>query len=107
MRSEPRVDAVLVEGVAALGQQPQRLALTEIVKTNGAVVAVDDAVGLRVRERRDGVDRRLGEADGADVPDRVVQHGALALVGEIRSRRFQKVRIPPAPVPGEGEVRED
>lgn len=72
--------------MAALGEQPQRLAVTEVVKADGAVVAVDDAGGLGVGERRDGVDRRLGEADGADVPDRVVQHRPLALVGEARSR---------------------
>uniref|UniRef100_A0A804MB69 Uncharacterized protein n=1 Tax=Zea mays TaxID=4577 RepID=A0A804MB69_MAIZE len=41
VRLEPLVDALLVEGVAALGQQPQALPVPELAEAHGAVRGVD------------------------------------------------------------------
>lgn len=91
-----------MESMAAFRQKPKRLVLSEIVQTNGAIVSVDKSVALSIRERCDGVDDGLREADGADEPDGMIENRALIFVYEICRRSFRRPRISASPIPISG-----
>ncbi|XBH63806.1 hypothetical protein VPH35_117699 [Triticum aestivum] len=59
VRLEPGVDARQVESVAALGQQPQALAVPELAQADGAVRGVDEPVAALVLAHGDLSDQRL------------------------------------------------
>lgn len=88
--SKPSVDAGEMKSVAALGQKPQSLILLKFAQTNRALCSVDQSLAGFELADGDGVDDRRREADGADVPDGVVQNRAvffvekLLLVGGLR-----------------------
>ena len=71
---EPRVDAGDVEGVAALGEQSERLIFLKLAEADGAVGPLDEAVAALVFHDRDRADHRLLQPDRADVPDGVVNN---------------------------------
>lgn len=73
MRPEPRVDAGEVEGVTTLGEELDGLSVSELAKADGAVSPVDEPVVGLVDSGRDGLDDRVVEANGPDVPH-VVRH---------------------------------
>lgn len=90
--AEPGVDALDVERVGALGQQPEELAVLELAEADGAVGCAERTAGTVPRER-DGLDRRLVEPHGPDVP-RVVHDfllpggiGAAVVAGGCGGRR--------------------
>jgi hypothetical protein len=75
--AEPGGDAGGVEGVGAPGEQAEELAVEELAEADGAVGGARHGARSVPRER-DGLDRRLVEPHGPDVP-RVVLHGLVLL----------------------------
>lgn len=120
---EPGVYALNVERVGALGEQPEELAVLELAEADGAVGSAEHAAGA-VPRKRDGLDRRVVEPDGPDVPHVVHDLSAgtavaFAFVGEGGGRRrcqggfkerLSTTPQPPAPDEdkyGEAESEED
>jgi hypothetical protein len=108
--AEPGVDALNVERVGALGEQPQELAVLELAEADGAVGGAEHAAGAVPRER-DGLDRRVVEPDGPDVPHVVRDFFPGAVVGEGCGRRrgqggFKKRLSPQPPAPHEDKYGE-
>lgn len=81
MGGEPHVDAIRVEDMAALGQQPERLLVLELAKADRALeraLPQLEVLHLRVGEGRKGVDHGLAEPTvgrparpGSDAAERV------------------------------------
>ena len=114
--AEPGVDALDVERVGALGEQPKELAVLELAEADGAVGGAERAAGAVPRER-DGLDRRLIEPDGPDVP-RVVHdfltRGVEAGAAVGGRRRWGQGGLekrlslpPPPPLPPSADQEED
>jgi hypothetical protein len=115
--AEPGVDALDVERVDALGQQPKELAVLELAEADGTVGGAERAAGAVPRER-DRLDRRLVEPHGPDVP-RVVDDffirgvEAGAVVGGCGGRRrwgqggLEKRLLLPPPPPHAADEEED
>jgi hypothetical protein len=111
VRAEPGVDAPDVERVRAPGEQPQELAVRELTEADGAV---GGAAGARaVPRERDGLDRRLVQPEGQDVP-RVVHDFSSSFLGEVqaavedaagRQGGFEK-RLTPPPLPPSADEQE-
>jgi hypothetical protein len=103
VRAEPGVDAGDVERVAALGQQAHELAVLELAEADGAVRRAEEPRPGAVPRRGDGVNGRLVQPHGPDVPDVVDDPGAAAALGVIaRLRRRcrgggREERLPPPP----------
>jgi hypothetical protein len=101
VRAEPGVDAGDVERVAALGQQAHELAVLELAEADGAVRRAEERRPGAVPRRGDGVNGRLVQPHGPDVPD-VVDHPAAAVGVVARVRRRggsggREERLPPPP----------
>jgi hypothetical protein len=97
VRREPRVDAVRVEHVGALGQQPQRLVVVELAEAHGALERALHGLVLPhvcVRHRREGLDH--GRVEPALAP----RARGSATVGE-GSGRVGAVAVAVADVDGE------
>jgi len=112
--AEPGVDALHVERVGALGEQPEELAVLELAEADGAVGGGGAEHAVAVPRERDGLDRRVVEPDGPDVP-RVVHDfsfSPVAVVGEGAGRRrgqrggFEERLSPQPPAPDEDEYGE-
>nr|GMC48256.1 hypothetical protein TorRG33x02_323630 [Ipomoea batatas] len=71
---QPRIDTRDVERVAAFGQQPEILAVTELVKTNGAIRSVHEILAAFVAKNRYFTNHRRRQPDRTDIPDRMVHH---------------------------------
>uniref|UniRef100_A0A0D3F962 Uncharacterized protein n=1 Tax=Oryza barthii TaxID=65489 RepID=A0A0D3F962_9ORYZ len=78
---EPGVDARDVEGVAALGQQPEALAVAELAEADGAVRAVHEAVAAPVLAHCDLVDQRLVHPVRQRDAPRLLAPGIVSAVG--------------------------
>lgn len=84
MAVEPRVDALHVEHVAALGQQADGVPVEELAQADGAGAVgggVTTRGGVAVSVRSEGGDGGVVEAPGLDAPDWVVGGG-----GGVRER---------------------
>lgn len=84
MRPQPSVDARPVEGVAALGQEPESLVFFEFFQANGALCCFNQSISGSELENRNGIDHRLFEASSADLlPPGVVGSQATNLASII------------------------
>lgn len=87
VRLEPRVDAGQVEGVAALGEQAEALAVPELAEAHGAVRAVNhEPVAALVLAHGDLVDQRLVHpVRRRQVPRILLASGGIGAVAAARA----------------------